>query len=446
MSAAINYQMTFPKVLILNQPFNSSTGGGITLSNLFSGWKKEHLAVVCHNYLLENIDLSICDNYYQLGYKEHSYTFPFNLIKKKHFSGQLKFDLNRPQAENTTTPRSSLRINVITKYFFPVLKYLGLYNNISYIHISAGLKEWLNNFNPDVIYAQATSREEVGFVLLVKDLLKKPLIFHMMDDWPEMIAEKGLFKQKEKLRNGISFKKVMDVSNVLMSISEQMSNVYLQRYGKTFLPFHNPINLDFWQGHQRKQYDITSDPVILYAGRLGLGINESLKLIAKAITRVNAELNVAISFVLQTREAPPWILDFKCMEHKPFVDYEDLPRAFSSADILIIPYDFSPQSLQFFGYSMPTKATEYMISGTPIIIFAPAETAIVKYAEKYNIARVVTTDDADYLFDAIKELILNKDLRKVIATNAIKLARKNHSSEEVTRDFRNVICKLSAIQ
>ena len=134
------------------------------------------------------------------------------------------------------------------------------------------------------------------------------------------------------------------------------------------------------------------------------------------------------------------------MEHRPFVDYEDLPNAFSSADFLIIPYDFSPQSLQFFGYSMPTKATEYMISGTPIIIFAPAETAIVKYAEKYNIAQVVTIDDADYLFDAIKELVLNEDLRKEIATNAIELARKNHSSEEVTRDFRNVICELSAVQ
>ena len=235
--------MNFPKVLILNQPFNSSTGGGITLSNLFGGWKKENLAVVCHNYLLENIDLSICDTYYQLGYKEHRYTFPFNLIKKKHFSGQLKFDINSPAVEITATPRSGLRVNVITKYFFPVLKYLGLYNNISYIQLSAELKEWLYNFNPEVIYAQATSREEVGFVLLVKDLLKKPLIFHMMDDWPAMIAEKGLFKKKEKQRNEISFKKVIAVSEVLMSISEQMSNVYLQRYGKTFIPFHNPINL-----------------------------------------------------------------------------------------------------------------------------------------------------------------------------------------------------------
>ena len=34
--------MNFPKVLILNQPFNNVSGGGITLSNLFKGWEKDH--------------------------------------------------------------------------------------------------------------------------------------------------------------------------------------------------------------------------------------------------------------------------------------------------------------------------------------------------------------------------------------------------------------------
>jgi hypothetical protein len=37
--------MYFPKVLIFGQPFNNKHGGGITLSNLFSGWDKDKIAV-----------------------------------------------------------------------------------------------------------------------------------------------------------------------------------------------------------------------------------------------------------------------------------------------------------------------------------------------------------------------------------------------------------------
>ena len=44
--------MALPKVLILGQPFNNDTGGGITLSNLFNGWDRDKLAVTCLGYLL----------------------------------------------------------------------------------------------------------------------------------------------------------------------------------------------------------------------------------------------------------------------------------------------------------------------------------------------------------------------------------------------------------
>ena len=72
----------FPKVLILNQPFNNHTGGGITLSNLFKGWDKDKLAVVSYHYLLSNVDLSHCETYYQIGCKEHKFVFPFNILNQ----------------------------------------------------------------------------------------------------------------------------------------------------------------------------------------------------------------------------------------------------------------------------------------------------------------------------------------------------------------------------
>src|ERR1700733_14025134 len=100
-----------PKVLIINQPFNNYTGGGITLSNLFSGWDKDKIAVVCYHYLLDNVDTSVCDTYYQLGHKEYKLIFPFSFFKRKQYSGMLKFD-----QESSAPAKQGLRNKIIVDY------------------------------------------------------------------------------------------------------------------------------------------------------------------------------------------------------------------------------------------------------------------------------------------------------------------------------------------
>lgn len=82
----------YPKVLILVQPFNRVSGGGITLTNLFQGWPKDKIAVACRGYVINReTQTDICDNYYQLGEKELKWKFPFNHIRRKYYSGPLDF-------------------------------------------------------------------------------------------------------------------------------------------------------------------------------------------------------------------------------------------------------------------------------------------------------------------------------------------------------------------
>ena len=130
------------------------------------------------------------------------------------------------------------------------------------------------------------------------------------------------------------------------------------------------------------------------------------------------------------------------MVYNSFVSYNDLPKVFSEADFLLLPYDFSEISIKYIKYSMPTKAPEYMVSGTPIIIFAPEVTAVAKYAMEYNWAKVITDDDVSEISGAIKQLIQNKDLREQIAQNAIAIAEKNHNSVTVTNQFKKAILSI----
>lgn len=430
--------MSIPKVLILNQPFNTDTGGGITLSNLFSGWDRNKLAVACSGYLLQdNIDTRICNTYYQLGEKEHKWIFPFNTFKRKYPSGLVTFD-EKP-IQNLTRPVSKLRVKLITNLFYPFLEYLGLFHAASTHQLSKEFCKWLDEFSPDVIYAQTSDRGSIAFCIAVQAYLKKNMVFHMMDDWPTIISNKGLFKQFWKRQIDREFRALLERCTVLLSISDYMAEEYLQRYGKAFVTFHNPIDADFWKQHQRGDYALNKNPTLLYAGRIGLGIQASLKTIAESIQAINEELQLSIKFVLQTAEVPDWAAAYSCVQHRKFVPYQELPKVFSEADLLILPYDFSTVATQFIKYSMPTKASEYMISGTPIILFAPRDTATVKYAENYGWAAVVTENNVEDLSNTIKQLIFDEAARKNLAQNAQKIAETRHEMKRVSGDFKAMI-------
>lgn len=435
--------MNYPKVLIIGQPFNNDTGGGITLSNLFQGWERDKIAVASLGYaLLNNIDTDVCDTYYRLGYKEHKWHFPFNFLQRKYPSGLVKFDEKKIQ--NLTIPKSKLRVKLIMDMFFPLLEYSGLYHYIVKTRLSADFCRWVDSFNPDVIYAQTIDREGILFCLAVQAYMNKPLIFHMMDDWPAIVSSKGLFKKYWQKKIDKEFRILLDKADVLMSISDEMAREYKNRYNKDFITFHNTIDIGFWKKYQRSDYELSAVPTILYAGRIGLGIETSLELIAKAIERVNDELKISIKFILQTQSKPQWADKYENCVHKDFVSYNDLPKIFSEADFLLLPYDFSPESFKYIKYSMPTKVPEYMISGTPIIIFAPEETATVKYAKKNKWAKVITENNIGEVSDAVKQLIEDKHLREHIAKNAISIAEKNHNSVDVKNQFAKVIQTLAA--
>jgi glycosyltransferase involved in cell wall biosynthesis len=436
-----------PKVLIIGQPFNDETGGGITLSNLFAGWKQDCLAVVCSAYLInENTNMEVCSNYYQLGQEEHKWKFPFSLIKRKYYSGPIRIE-KRPGGNKIKKEKapSNLRKKLIMDYFYPVLTFLGVYNFLSTAYLSPKLCKWLDEYQPDVIYAQATSRYGLLLCNMIHDYLKKPLVFHMMDDWPATLRGEGILGKYWHKKINEEITSLFGRADLLLSISDYMAMEYEKRYDKRSVTFHNPINIEFWKRDRRVDFEIDSNPTILYAGRVGQGIDSSLETIAQAVALVNKELGINMIFSLQTAEIPSWSNKYSCVRHKPFVPYEELPKTFASSDFLILPYDFTDKSINFIGFSMPTKAPEYLASGSPVIVFAPEVTALVQYARKHRCAKVVTENDVEVLKNAIKELVLDKDLRESYSKRAIETVEKNHDATAVKEHFRSLICSLHKV-
>jgi len=432
--------MKLPKVLILNQPFVTNTGGGITMSNLFSGWDKDKLAITCLGYLLtKEIDPEICNNYYQLGSEERKWSFPFSIFNRKYESGPIKFDDVSKDKVVEESAKSKSRVGFLNKYLNPFLEYTGLVHIITKIELSSKFRKWLDDYDPDVVYAQCSSRQSILFCIAVQKYLNKPYVFHMMDDWPSLIGVKGFMSNYWQRKIDAEFKNLLNRSDIHLGICDYMGEAYKERYGKDFQTFHNPIQLEFWQKGQKQSYHLSNNPTILYAGRIGLGIDSALKSIAEAVASVNQTLNISMKFLIQAQAAPSWIKNYDHVEHKEFVPYDQLPHEFGSADFLILPYDFSPESLAYIKYSMPTKASEYMASGAPIIIYAPEDTALVQYAEKSSWAAIVTKQDSKKLAEKLKKLIQDQSYREQLSTTAKALAEKRHDTKVVTERFQTIL-------
>jgi glycosyltransferase involved in cell wall biosynthesis len=430
--------MSLPKVLIIGQPFNNNFGGGITQANLFGSWDKDKIAVVCTSHMLDNLNLEICDTYYQLGKDENKWIFPFNLLQRSVQSGVVKFTENN-NPKSSVISREKLRTRIINDYFYPFLEYIGIFHSMSKIKISPKLCQWIDEYKPDVIYAQASTRETILFDSEMAAYIKKPMVFHMMDDWPSTISQRGPFKKFWHNKIDREFRLLLNKATTLLSISDGMAEEYKIRYAKDFITFHNPIETGFWKSHQRQSYKLSNTPTVLYAGRIGTGIQTSLESMALAIDKVNVELNTAIQFVLQTSDKPSWLENYTCVRHKALVPYGELPKVFAEADFLFLPYDFSEESIKFIKYSMPTKAPEFMVSGTPIIMFAPAETALVKHAINGKWAKVLTENNIDKLAAAVKQLVTDENERKQIALTAVEIAETKFNSTTVRNRFKEVI-------
>jgi glycosyltransferase involved in cell wall biosynthesis len=434
--------MIYPKILIIGQSFNKKSGGGVTISNLFTGWPKDKLAVASNVNLSGDLDTSVCSTYYQLGYNNKLHPFPLNIILPPVKCGILPITDNGNNEKTEVKVIKGGKYKIIYRVLTALLHFFGLYNVFYKLKITPEFAKWIREYEPDIIYTQLASLELIRFVDDVYELTKKPVAIHTMDDWPLTINKPGILYRYWQNCIDKEFRKLMDKSAILMSISDAMSEEYKIRYGKDHIPFHNPIDINYWKPATTKDYTVQDKFTILYAGRIGFGIESSITDIANAVKSI-ATTNSNIVFEIQTADVEILNGLVQLNENvkwmKP-IPYSSLPQKFSSVDLLLLPQDFDAKSVQFLKYSFPTKVSEYMISGTPILVYGDERTGLTKYALKDKWAYVVTENKTTVLTKALIDLINDAVLRKGLAETAQKIAIEREDAVVVRDNFRKTFC------
>jgi glycosyltransferase involved in cell wall biosynthesis len=101
-----------------------------------------------------------------------------------------------------------------------------------------------------------------------------------------------------------------------------------------------------------------------------------------------------------------------------------LPLAFNSGRPLTIRHNF------------PTKAMEYLCSGRPILVHAPADCYLTWLARKEGFALVVDRPDTDELAAAIDRLVADRELQEELVAKALAFVNTRDS-----RQWANVLWK-----
>jgi len=427
----------FPRILVVTgNNFNLVTGGGITLTNLFRGWPADRLANVHDD--ATPVDRAVCRNFYRLTEQEIRWVWPFSLLRRSY--GRFKdHSVGGPQSTGARGPSAGASAIETAKRVIgdSVPKRACL---------TKDLTAWVEDFRPTLLYGFLGSLEQVD---LTRQLAKRyaiPLVVHMMDDWPAVLHTGGLLGPVVGPLLRHELKATLRQATGRFAICEQMCEEYHQRYGHPFLPFQNALDVERWLPDSRTEWKAGSPFVLRYVGSIVPdGQRESLRDIARAVARLAADgLDVQLRIHSPTHESA-YLHDLASqavrIEGPP--DPTSIARLLAGTDLLVLPYNFDARSARYIRLSLPTKAPAYMISGTPILVYAPGDVATARYATKEGWGHVVATRGEEPVMSAIRTLMQNATLREQLGRRAREVAVARHDATVVKAAFWAALCDAS---
>lgn len=302
------------------------------------------------------------------------------------------------------------------------------------------------DFAPQLIYFRPTDGPpeflELGWELVQR--LGVPVVTHIMDDWPERlrVENPGGFARVEP-----TLLRLLERSAVRLSISDAMSAAYRARYGQEFVAVANGIDPAEWTA-QPSCREAGEALVIRYCGGLTEDMTlSSVEMVAQAVRELSEELPIRFEIYAlpaAIKVAQERFANFKGVEVLPSVEWPDYPQLLSSADALLIAYNFDERTRTYTQFSMANKLPECLASGAPLLVLGPETLATVRRARELGAALVIAEPDAE---------LLKSELRKLAAEPAAfherAVAARERALTELTADgsrqlFQKLVSRLDA--
>jgi glycosyltransferase involved in cell wall biosynthesis len=114
---------------------------------------------------------------------------------------------------------------------------------------------------------------------------------------------------------------------------------------------------------------------------------------------------------------------------------EQIRAALRNSDLVYLPMGFDPASRLFSIRSFPSKFTDYVASGRPVLVCAPPEACISRYIGEHACAELVDEPSPQRLAEAVRMLMDHPERREAMALRGLEAFRENHDIRRQRKAF-----------
>ena len=307
------------------------------------------------------------------------------------------------------------------------------------------LFQMVADFGPEVVYhrtiEQRPELREAVWKLVNRYGL--PLVSHIMDDWPALVATQD---SKRAAHLDASLRALFAQSHSVLSISERMSEAFAKRYGISFTPLANGIDpaatalaLEAAKAVKAKRREV----VMRYTGALAANMTlDAILDVARAVDSLQGELPIRFEVYTMAYWRPAFeaaVSGLKGISLLDSVPDDEYAALLSEADILVLGYNFDPSSVAYIRYSLPNKLPEYLASGAAVLAYGPRETAAMDLLVTHNLAACVNQPSLNALRDAISSLVRDKTARDTLAYRGRNWVVANRDVNRIAGTFAKIL-------
>jgi glycosyltransferase involved in cell wall biosynthesis len=382
-----------PKVLIISQALAPAVGGSpILMNNLFSAFTGEVKAI--SGYPGERIDINFKPAFPIIYFNPPTIPLFGKYLKRYH--------------------------DFLLRSIHPIL-------------IRHMVRE-INKYKPDVVFSHCPDIDYFICAYQAAILCKIPFYSHMHDLWeenhgPDTYLGKMALKWEAK---------ILKNSKRVLCMTETQKLHYKTKYNidADILPHTVPdeildkINPSFKEQKRNE---------LLFTGTVSKVMNlDALKVLAETTRSLQNEINITLCTSTQHSDFERLGIDSSNWDIK-WMSREEVQKLQQQVSILFAPLSHKNCGIDEVKTVLSTKLLEYLISGRPILIFAPKDSFHAVSASKGGWALVVDVDDSKVLAQEIKRLLNDIDLQKRLVANAFKEAQNRRASVFAKKLYQWVI-------
>ena len=356
-------------LIISMNPLDNNLNNGKTLVSFFKKYRKKNLAQLYFSEMLPNSN--VCDNYFKISDKDMLW-YRFN---RAPICGSRVMDNNDYIKEKV---KQSEVANIKKTDLIRLFREFVWDDSWK----SQRLFEWLDDFNPQIIFFVAGDVVYSHKICLyIRRKYNTKLAVFVTDDYILPRNTISLFWWVRRNYVLKYMRRTVKIADLFITISEDMRQTYYNLFQKDSFVAANLSESMKIDGNITPKRNYIE---IVYTGGLHLGRDKSLKRLAIALQNINSKYNITTKLKIYSAQKlsekqKKYLTIDNVSSFEGLVEGDALKKVLNNADFLVHVESFKKKYRDSTRLSLSTKIPEYLSVGKPIIAIGPQEIASMRY-------------------------------------------------------------------